>query len=140
MHTQHEGIQESLSSAKSRLDKLYSDVSQTMDKIKSREKFLNNQLDPILVEYRAVQVRITCRSFQNFVYIISFLTFLYALEKDELARVSDQYQEVNGGVTERQRALALVTEELDAVKQEMEERGSSMTDGSKLRLNLTNVY
>ncbi len=51
--------------------------------------------------------------------------------KDELARVSEQYQEVNGGVTERQRVLSLITEELDAVKQEMEERGSSMTDGSK---------
>ena len=50
--------------------------------------------------------------------------------QDELARVSQHYQEVSGGVTERQRALALVTEELDAVKQEMEERGSSMTDGS----------
>lgn len=106
MHTQHEGIQESLSTAKTRLDKLHFDVSQTMDKIKSREKFLNSQLDPILIEYRSVQ--------------------------DELARVSAQYQEVNGGVNERQRALALVSEELDAVKQEMEERGSSMTDGTPL--------
>lgn len=106
MHIQHEGIQDSLSSAKTRLDKLYSDITQTMDKIKSREKFLNNQLDPTLVEYRSVQ--------------------------EELARVSDQYQEVSGGVSERQRALALVSEELDAVKQEMEERGSSMTDGTPL--------
>lgn len=56
MHSQHEGIQDSLSSAKTRLDKLYSDITQTMDKIKSREKFLNNQLDPILIEYRSVQV------------------------------------------------------------------------------------
>ncbi|XP_034247885.1 intraflagellar transport protein 57 homolog [Thrips palmi] len=106
MHSQHEGIQESLSSAKTRLDKLYSDITQTMDKIKSREKFLNNQLDPTLVEYRTVQ--------------------------EELARVSEQYREVSGGVSERQRALALVSEELDAVKQEMEERGSSMTDGTPL--------
>lgn len=44
--------------------------------------------------------------------------------------MTEQYQEVSGGVTERQRALAIVSEELDSVKQEMEERGSSMTDGS----------
>ncbi|KAE8748035.1 hypothetical protein FOCC_FOCC005230 [Frankliniella occidentalis] len=106
MHTQHDGIKESLSSAKIRLDKLFTDTTQIMDKIRSREKFLNSQLDPILVEYRTVQA--------------------------ELARVSEQYQEVNGGVTERQRVLSLVTEELDAVKQEMEERGSSMTDGTPL--------
>jgi hypothetical protein len=51
--------------------------------------------------------------------------------QDEFARVSEQYREVSGGVTERSRMLAQVTEELESVKQEMDERGSSMTDGSK---------
>lgn len=44
--------------------------------------------------------------------------------------MSEQYREVSGGVTERSRKLALITEELESVKQEMDERGSSMTDGS----------
>jgi hypothetical protein len=44
--------------------------------------------------------------------------------------VSEQYREVSGGVTERSRKLAQITEELESVKQEMDERGSSMTDGS----------
>lgn len=51
--------------------------------------------------------------------------------QDEYARISEQYREVSGGVTERSRVLAQVTEELESVKQEMDERGSSMTDGSK---------
>jgi estrogen-related receptor beta like 1 len=51
--------------------------------------------------------------------------------QDEFARVSEQYREVSGGVTERSRILAQVTEDLESVKQEMDERGSSMTDGSK---------
>lgn len=38
---------------------------------------------------------------------------------------------MSGGITERSRILAQVTEELESVKQEMDERGSSMTDGSK---------
>jgi uncharacterized protein (DUF3084 family) len=50
--------------------------------------------------------------------------------QDEFARVSEQYREVSGGVTERSRKLAQITEELESVKQEMDERGSSMTDGS----------
>jgi len=44
--------------------------------------------------------------------------------------MSEQYHEVSGGVTERSRKLAHITEELESVKQEMDERGSSMTDGS----------
>lgn len=51
--------------------------------------------------------------------------------QDELAKISEQYREVNGGVMERQRTLARLTDELETVKQEMEERGSSMTDGSE---------
>jgi estrogen-related receptor beta like 1 len=51
--------------------------------------------------------------------------------QDEFARISEQYREVSGGVTDRSRILAHVTEELESVKQEMDERGSSMTDGSK---------
>lgn len=51
--------------------------------------------------------------------------------QDEFARVNEQCREVSGGVKERSRILARVTEELESVKQEMDERGSSMTDGSK---------
>lgn len=51
--------------------------------------------------------------------------------QDELAKISEQYRELSGGVTERQKTLARITDELETVKQEMEERGSSMTDGSK---------
>ena len=39
---------------------------------------------------------------------------------------------VSGGVVERSRLLANITDELDIIKNEMEERGSSMTDGSPL--------
>jgi len=40
--------------------------------------------------------------------------------------------QVSGGVTERSRALAQIADDLEAVKGEMEERGSSMTDGTPL--------
>jgi len=39
---------------------------------------------------------------------------------------------VSGGVTERSSMLAQISDELEAVKSEMEERGSSMTDGTPL--------
>ena len=39
---------------------------------------------------------------------------------------------MSGGVTERSRVLASITDQIETLKSEMEERGSSMTDGSPL--------
>ncbi len=44
----------------------------------------------------------------------------------------EQYKSVSGGVTERSRLLSQITDDLESVKSEMEERGTSMTDGSPL--------
>lgn len=46
--------------------------------------------------------------------------------------LSFRYRQASGGVTDRSRMLADVTEELERVKMEMEDRGSSMTDGAPL--------
>lgn len=48
-----------------------------------------------------------------------------------MARVIEHYKLLNNGIVERQDTLLKITEQLDIVKQEMDERGSSMTDGSK---------
>ncbi|XP_013774859.1 intraflagellar transport protein 57 homolog [Limulus polyphemus] len=106
MHNHRKDIDESLSVTKNQLDKLYSDISHTLEKISSREKYVNSQLEQLLMEYRSVQ--------------------------DQLAQSKEQYRSVSGGVTERSRTLAQITEELDQIKQEMDERGSSMTDGTPL--------
>lgn len=53
-------------------------------------------------------------------------------KKEELLKIKEQYREVSGGVTERTRILNKLTEELDQIKRELDEKGSSMTDGSKL--------
>ncbi|GBM65587.1 Intraflagellar transport protein 57 [Araneus ventricosus] len=98
-------IDETMSTTKTQLDKLYTDISRSLEKIGSREKYLNNQLEQLVLEYRTAQ--------------------------DQLSQVREQYKSVSGGVTERSRILSQITEELDQVKQEMEERGSNMTDGSK---------
>ena len=49
-----------------------------------------------------------------------------------LAQNKEQYKQVSGGVTERSRVLASITDQIETLKSEMEERGSSMTDGSPL--------
>ncbi|VDM05662.1 unnamed protein product [Schistocephalus solidus] len=42
----------------------------------------------------------------------------------------EKYRQASGGITERSKVLGELTDELERVKQEMDQRGSSMTDGS----------
>jgi estrogen-related receptor beta like 1 len=57
MQKYRSGIDEALVTTKGQLDKLHSDISNTLEKIGSREKYLNSQLERLLVQYRALQVR-----------------------------------------------------------------------------------
>lgn len=52
--------------------------------------------------------------------------------QEQLSRVKEEYRDVSGGVAERTRTLNKLTEELEQAKREMDERGSSMTDGSEI--------
>ncbi|KFM73218.1 Intraflagellar transport protein 57-like protein, partial [Stegodyphus mimosarum] len=106
IHQHRKNIEETLTTTRQQLDKLHLEISRSLEKIGSREKYLNSQLEQLILEYRTAQ--------------------------DQLAQVREQYKSVSGGVTERSRTLSQITEELDQVKQEMEERGSNMTDGKPL--------
>ncbi|XP_029832592.2 intraflagellar transport protein 57 homolog [Ixodes scapularis] len=99
-------MEEGLTVTKSQLDRLAANIASTLDKVNSREKYLNAQLETFLSDYRSAQ--------------------------ESLAQAKEQYRSVSGGITDRSLTLAQITEELDQIKQEMEERGSSMTDGTPL--------
>ncbi|GJQ77552.1 hypothetical protein Trydic_g20941 [Trypoxylus dichotomus] len=99
-------ISQSFGGARNQLEKLQKDISYTLEKVNNREKYLNRELEPVLSEYRTLQ--------------------------DQLSKIKDVYQNLSSGVTEKTRELAKLTDRLESVKQEMEERGSSMTDGTPL--------
>lgn len=52
--------------------------------------------------------------------------------QDELAEVKGKYNQGSGGVTSLARELAQISEELESVKAEMDQRGTSMTDAAPL--------
>ncbi|XP_010076231.1 PREDICTED: intraflagellar transport protein 57 homolog [Pterocles gutturalis] len=106
MHQHKDGIESSLKETRGYLDKLHNEISRTLEKINSREKYINNQLEHLVQEYRSAQAL--------------------------LSEAKEKYQEGSGGVTERSRVLSEITEVLERVKQETEEKGSSMTDGAPL--------
>ena len=82
MHHHKEGIETSLSESKTYLDKLHEEIMRTLEKIASREKYINNQLEHHLNEFRTMQ--------------------------DQLAETKERYRQASGGVTDRSRTLAEV--------------------------------
>ncbi|KAK3887437.1 hypothetical protein Pcinc_008440 [Petrolisthes cinctipes] len=106
MHEHRGKINETLNFTQKQLDDLHSEITRSLEKIASREKYLNGQLEPLLLEYRNLQ--------------------------NVAAESREQYRQVSGKLVEKSHELAQISDELDRVKHEMEERGSSMTDGTPL--------
>jgi estrogen-related receptor beta like 1 len=59
MHQHKEGIETSLIDTKTHLDKLHNEITRTLEKINSREKYINNQLEHLLGEFRATQEQLS---------------------------------------------------------------------------------
>lgn len=55
MHSYQDSIEESLKETKNYLEKLYEDISKTLEKIGSREKYINSQLDGPMNDLRRFQ-------------------------------------------------------------------------------------
>ena len=99
---QSSALGESIKVLKGDLSKLTNDISKTIEKISSREKFVSTQLDAQLVQYREAQNR--------------------------LNKEKERYKAASTGIVERQRLLNEVNDELEGIKKTMRDRGSSMTD------------
>lgn len=106
MRTYKDELLERFKTSGTQLNKLYSNINSTMDKVAARENILNEQFGPLVREYGALL--------------------------DELSKVTNEYKEVSVGVTERQEMLNELTLKVESVKQRTESKGSSMNDNSPL--------
>lgn len=100
------GVQGSMKETQAQLDKLQGDITKTLEKIDSREKYVNKQLEGMISEFRE--------------------------KHDMLASKQESYKQQGGTVNDLTRQLAQITDELDTVKTQMDERGTSMTDAGPL--------
>ena len=71
MHSHRQGIEDALTTTKGQLEKLHTDIGRTLEKISSREKYLNNQLEAPLADFKRLS--------------------------DNLAAAREQYRSVSGG-------------------------------------------
>lgn len=85
---------------------MQNDMIFAMDKIESREKHLNKDLKDLIQEYKTLSI--------------------------ELTKVISESKEGDREKSEREEFLSRLTNDLENVKIQMEQRGNSMTDGSPL--------
>uniref|UniRef100_A0A0N4ZBA0 Intraflagellar transport protein 57 homolog n=1 Tax=Parastrongyloides trichosuri TaxID=131310 RepID=A0A0N4ZBA0_PARTI len=99
-------LDESFEKIRPILQKINDNVTTDIDRIDNREKHLNSQVEPLLITYRQTQ--------------------------DRLAENSQQYKESSTGLTQRSEILSRLTEDIDQLKQQVEEQGSKNTDGAPM--------
>ena len=92
--------------AQNHLKKMQSEIVFAMEKVESREKHLNKDLKDLIQEYKILST--------------------------ELSQVNSEIKETDKEESEMEETLARLTNELENVKIQMEQRGNSMTDGSPL--------
>lgn len=99
-------IHSSFSQTKNHLTKLHQEIEKTLEKIISREKYINTQFEGHTEEFRGLQ--------------------------DQLSELKQKYNSANTNVTELTNELSKISEELDNVKSRMDEIGNGMTDSKPL--------
>lgn len=86
------------------MKKIQHDVTFAMDKIESREKHLNNDLKPLIDQYKTIST--------------------------EHAQVLAQMKQTKTEINEFQKLFDKLNHEYETIKLQMEQRGATMSDGS----------
>ena len=93
-----------LANSKDKLEDLHQDLTTTLDKVATREKYMNIQLDSTLKEFR--------------------------VSRERHAEVRGRYEVGMQRVNELTQSLNAITDELEGVKIRMDEHGTNMTDAT----------
>lgn len=104
--TLHKEIESVRAETEPQLKKLETDIGFVMEKIESREKHLNNELKDYLAEYKTLSLEL--RKIET------------ALNDSEQAKITAEEE------------LSTILGDLDMTKGQMDQRGTSMADGSPL--------
>ncbi|VUZ54610.1 unnamed protein product, partial [Hymenolepis diminuta] len=97
-------IEKCFAESREHLKQLEEKLLRDINKISNREKYINSQVKGALEDYGHAQNR--------------------------LRELKEAYAQAKAGIAERSAALAKLTEDIEKVKVEMEQHGSSMTDSS----------
>ncbi|KAJ3305633.1 Intraflagellar transport protein 57 [Kappamyces sp. JEL0829] len=100
-------IQGIMVTTQDQLGKLHSDIEQILEKISSREKYINAQFEAKINQFKRLQ--------------------------DSSSDSKQKYTVATSNVTELTNELTRISEELDSIKSRMDDLGSGMTDSKPLQ-------
>ena len=99
-----------------------------MDKTKSREKYINQQLESLITELRTSHDKLA----QAKVNILSTQTLPEVLQKVNRT-FQETYNNQTSGIAEKTNELSEISSQLESIKNEMEERGQMISDGKPIQ-------
>nr|SVE79018.1 EOG090X0ADS [Daphnia lumholtzi] len=105
-------VSNTISSSRTMLQKISTDIEKNMERVETREKYLNSQLSGLLTQYSKTQ--------------------------EQLKQVEEKYSKFSVGIEERNHKLNQLNDEIQCIKNELDERSLNMTDGTPL-VNLKKV-
>ncbi|PAV87257.1 hypothetical protein WR25_15125 [Diploscapter pachys] len=88
------------------LENMAGELQKTLERIETREKSLNMQMGGLLSKFKQVQ--------------------------DKRAEMRERYKAASGGVSERTETLQRISEDIDQLKQQIEEQGAKTSDGAPM--------
>ncbi|KAJ3318386.1 Intraflagellar transport protein 57 [Boothiomyces sp. JEL0866] len=106
MEHHQKNIQETKIETHAQLTKLHGEIEQSLEKIASREKYINSQFETQIDQYKRLQ--------------------------DQASESKHKHSVASSNVTELTNELSRISEDLDSVKSRMDELGNGMTDSKPL--------
>nr|CAG4643386.1 EOG090X0ADS [Ilyocryptus agilis] len=99
-------VSNTMNASRTMLERISNEIEKSMERVEMREKYLNGQLSGLLTKYSKT--------------------------KEQLNQVEDKYTKSSVGIEERNGKLNQLNDEIQHVKNELDERTSNMTDGTPL--------
>uniref|UniRef100_A0A915PSV5 Intraflagellar transport protein 57-like protein n=1 Tax=Setaria digitata TaxID=48799 RepID=A0A915PSV5_9BILA len=98
------------------------ELDKTMERIVTREKHLNSQLEPVLMKFR--------RTKDDFSELKKKYNSYLKLNLDFNEKLIFFDREINGGISERTQKLQDVSDDLEQIKQQIDEKSLRNSDGA----------
>ncbi|CAG9540491.1 unnamed protein product, partial [Cercopithifilaria johnstoni] len=106
MRSLQKTLAELLNTTEPHLQSICNELGKTMERISSREKHFNSQLESVLTKF--------------------------CLAKERMNEAREKYKEISGGISERTQKLQRVNDELEQIKQQIDEKSLRNSDGAPI--------
>ncbi|CAD6189804.1 unnamed protein product [Caenorhabditis auriculariae] len=106
MHSLHKAACDQINVIDPQLEQMASELEKTLERIETREKTMNSQMSSLLVKFRSSQ--------------------------DKRAELREKYKTASVGVSSRTETLQRISDDIEQLKQQIEEQGAKSSDGAPL--------